>query len=126
MSCSACWRTRPLPRAACSAGTAVGEWTVKDIGLHLLDGDLTRLSAGRDRDSTGLLPTHVGAPVFAALLAAKNQRWLAAAAHLSDRVAWELLADATARIDQWKATADCARPPVSAGPAPSRCRPGLI
>lgn len=93
-----------------SATTAAGTWTVKDVALHLLDGDLTRLSAGRDHDATGLLPTHVPASEFAALLATKNQRWINAAQHLSGRVIRDLLADTTERISDWTANADLRAP----------------
>jgi len=35
-----------------AAPTEAGRWTVKDVALHLLDGDLGQLSMGRD----GILP----------------------------------------------------------------------
>jgi hypothetical protein len=37
-----------LRDAEWAAPTEAGRWTVKDVALHLLDGDLTQLSIGRD------------------------------------------------------------------------------
>jgi uncharacterized damage-inducible protein DinB len=36
-----------------AAPTEAGRWTVKDVALHLLDGDLVQLSMGRDGDPAG-------------------------------------------------------------------------
>lgn len=46
-----------LRDAEWAAPTEAGRWTVKDVALHLLDGDLTQLSIGRDGDPSGLLDT---------------------------------------------------------------------
>ena len=44
-----------LQDADWAAPTEAGRWTVKDVALHLLDGDLGQLSRGRDGDHAGLL-----------------------------------------------------------------------
>lgn len=83
-------------------------WTVKDVALHLLDGDLSRLSRGRDGDSTGVLPKAKGgdAATFAERLAVNNQRWIDATRQLSGRVIRDLLAYSSAQLDRWTADAD--------------------
>ncbi|WP_143194062.1 maleylpyruvate isomerase family mycothiol-dependent enzyme [Micromonospora sp. CB01531] len=85
-------------------------WTVKDIALHLLDGDLGRLSRERDADTTGLLPHGGPAATFAAALHEKNQRWLDAARQLSPRVTRDLLAYSTEQLQEWTAEADLLAP----------------
>ncbi len=85
-------------------------WTVKDVALHLLDGDLSRLSRGRDSDCTGVLPKGDNSPDFTEMLAAKNQRWIEAARHLSGRVIQDLLGHSTAALEEWTAGADLLRP----------------
>jgi uncharacterized protein (TIGR03083 family) len=90
-------------------GTAAGEWTVKHVALHLLDGDLHRLAIGRDHDLTGLLPADT-ADILAAGLHAKNQRWVEAANFLSGRLVIELLALTTDDVAEWTSHADPAAP----------------
>lgn len=99
-----------LPPQKWAAPTPAEGWTVKDVALHLLDGDLGRLSRDRDGDATGLLAIDATAETFAAALAAKNQRWLEAARQLSPRLIRDLLAFSTARVNEWSAEADLHAP----------------
>jgi hypothetical protein len=73
--------------------------------VHLLDDDLGWLSRGRDADATGYLDMsdHV---TFVRALAAKNQRWVDAAAGLSQRVVVDLLAWSGAEVDAYDASLD--------------------
>jgi Mycothiol maleylpyruvate isomerase N-terminal domain len=80
-----------LRDGAWAAPTEAGDWTVKDVALHLLDGDLTQLSIGRDGELSGLLDTGSDHREFVAALDAKNQRWVEAAHVLSPRVVTGLL-----------------------------------
>jgi uncharacterized protein (TIGR03083 family) len=95
-----------LPLAQWTASTPAEGWTVKDVALHLLDGDLGRLSRDRDGDATGLLPVSDDLGTFASLLADKNQRWLDGTRQLSPRVVRELLAFSTAQVSEWTTRAD--------------------
>jgi uncharacterized protein (TIGR03083 family) len=95
-----------LPPAGWTASTPAEGWTVKDVALHLLDGDLGRLSRGRDGDATGLLPVDDDLGSFAAALAVKNQRWLEATRQLSPRVVRDLLVFSTAQVEEWTTDAD--------------------
>jgi uncharacterized protein (TIGR03083 family) len=108
-----------------SAQTPAEGWTVKDVALHLLDGDLGRLSRGRDGDATGLLPTNADAASFAVALAAKNQRWIEATRQLSSRVIRELLRYSTAQIETWTAGADLLAP-ATVSWASDRSVPGWL
>jgi uncharacterized protein (TIGR03083 family) len=93
-----------------TAPTPAAGWTVKDIALHLLDGDLGRLSRERDGDTTGLLPHDLPMSVFAAALNEKNERWLHATRQLSPRVIRDLLAYSTRQVREWTADADLLAP----------------
>jgi hypothetical protein len=83
---------------------------VKDLVLHLVDGDLTRLSAARDGDPTGLLPMTASDAEFGLLLAMKNEQWLVATRHLSSRVACDLLASSTEQVVAWTSRSDLRAP----------------
>ena len=93
-----------------AAASPAPGWTVKDVALHLLDGDLSRLSRGRDEDVTGVLPKGADSAAFAAMLTVKNQRWIEATRHLSGRVIQDLLAHSTTQLDGWTATANLLSP----------------
>lgn len=111
-----------LPGERWSSATSAGAWLVKDVALHLIDGDLTRLSAERDADRTGLLPDAGSGAEFAELLAAKNERWLHATRYLSARTTRELLTFSTAQVAAWTRVADLRAPKrvtwASAEPVP--------
>lgn len=99
-----------LPASDWTRATPAEGWSVKDLALHLLDGDLGRLSRDRDGDTTGLLPVDVDGSAFAEALAAKNQRWIAAARQLSPRVIQELLLLSTGLVHEWTSSADLFAP----------------
>jgi uncharacterized protein (TIGR03083 family) len=99
-----------LPGEAWAVETPAVGWTVKDVALHLLEGDLGRLSRNRDGDATGLIPVDVDAATFVSALAAKNQRWIDAARQLSPRVVRELLAYSTRQVSEWTVHADLRAP----------------
>lgn len=90
-----------LSPAQWSAPTPAEGWTVKDVALHLVDGDLGRLSRDRDGDVTGLLPQSDDLASFATALAAKNQRWLDGTRQLSPRIIRDLLNYSTAQVNEW-------------------------
>jgi uncharacterized protein (TIGR03083 family) len=95
-----------LRDAEWAASTEAGRWTVKDVALHLLDGDLTQLSIGRDGELSGLLDTGGDYRQFVAALDAKNQRWVEAAHVLSPRVLTGLLRWSGEQVGQYYATVD--------------------
>lgn len=66
---------------------AVGTWTVKDVGAHLLDTSLRRLSAQRDRYS----PPFAAAQDLAAFINETNAQWVSAARRLSPPILVEML-----------------------------------
>lgn len=72
--------------------TRCGNWSVKDLALHLLDDDLGWLSRGRDADTTSLIPLSDDFREFVAELDQKNQTWIEAAGGLSQRLVTDLLA----------------------------------
>ena len=92
-----------------AAASAAEGWSVKDIALHLLDGDLGRLSRGRDRDVTSELRVE-GSSSLAGALAEKNDRWIQAARQFSPRVVRDLLVHSKAQIETWTAHADIFEP----------------
>lgn len=98
-----------LPLKRWAAASAAEGWMVKDIALHLLDGDLGRLSRDRDSDLTGVL--HVeDSDSLADALAVSNDRWIQATRRLSPRVILDLLVHSTSQIDEWTAQADIFEP----------------
>ena len=99
-----------LRDAEWAAPTEAGRWTVKDVALHLLDGDLSQLSIGRDEDPSGLLDDGGGYRRFVAALDAKNQRWVEAARGLSPRVVTGLLRWSGEQVGQYYATVDLTGP----------------
>ena len=93
-----------------AAPTEAGNWTVKDVALHLLDGNLGQLSMGRDEDASGLLDDSGDYRQFVAALDAKNQRWVEAARGLSPRVVTSLLRWSGEQVVQYYATVNLAGP----------------
>jgi uncharacterized protein (TIGR03083 family) len=93
-----------------AAPTEAGRWSVKDVALHLLDGDLTQLSIGRDGELAWLLDTGGDYRAFVAALDAKNQRWVEAAHGLSPRVLTDLLRWSGEHVGWYYATVDLAGP----------------
>jgi uncharacterized protein (TIGR03083 family) len=82
---------RGLSRADWDRPTACALWSVRDIAAHLLDDDLRRLSAQRDRQP---LPAAEPIEDHASLVAFVNRlngEWVAAARRLSPRIITDLL-----------------------------------
>ena len=74
-----------------SRPTACSLWSVKDIAAHLLDGNLRRLSFGRDGQSTtpdAVISSHTD---LVGYLNRLNAEWTAAARRISPRVLIDLL-----------------------------------
>lgn len=74
-----------------NAATAASEWTVKDVVLHLLGGELSWLARNRDKEISGLVPTGSGHAGFVRGLDQHNQRWVDAGRMLSPRLIIDLL-----------------------------------
>ena len=83
--------------------SAAPDWSVKDLALHLLDDDLGLLSRNRDGDTAGLLDAD-DHESFVRALAAKNQRWIDGARHLSPRLIIDLLKWAGREVDAYYST----------------------
>jgi uncharacterized protein (TIGR03083 family) len=71
--------------------TACALWSVKDIAAHLLDGNVRRLSFGRDGLTATAEPAISGHAELVGYLNRLNAEWTAAARRLSPRVLIELL-----------------------------------
>jgi uncharacterized protein (TIGR03083 family) len=95
-----------LPDAEWAAPTEAGHWSVQDVALHLLDGDLGQLSRGRDGHLAGLLDTGGDYREFVAALDAKNQQWVEVARGLSPRVVTGLLRWSGAQVGSYYNTVD--------------------
>jgi uncharacterized protein (TIGR03083 family) len=105
--------------------TVCAGWSVKDIAAHLLADDLGRLSRGRDRYSGGGF-TWTGHGDFAAQLLDYindvNERWVASARRLSQRILIDLLRWSGEQTQAYFASLDmfAIGEPVSwAGPEPA-------
>jgi uncharacterized protein (TIGR03083 family) len=82
---------RGLEDADWEKPTVAGEWRVRDVAAHLLDGDLRRLSAGRDAHQPPLdAPVSSFADVVR-LIDGQNAGGVAYARRLSPRVITDLL-----------------------------------
>jgi uncharacterized protein (TIGR03083 family) len=73
------------------APTAAGEWRVRDVVAHLLDGDLRRLSYHRDRLPQPELATLRTYDDVLGYLNGLNGTWVAAAARISPRLLTQLV-----------------------------------
>ena len=71
-----------------AAPTTCEGWSVKDVALHLLDGDVGVLSSKRDVDESGYLPSDQN---LVAALNRKNQAWVQSTRQLSGRVIIDLI-----------------------------------
>jgi uncharacterized protein (TIGR03083 family) len=90
--------------------TEAGHWWVRDVALHLLDDDLGWLSRSRDGDTSGLLPTGGDYRDFVRSLDAKNERWVAGAAGLSQQVVVDLLRWTGGQVDAYFSSIDLEGP----------------
>jgi hypothetical protein len=93
-----------------AAPTAVPSWSVKDIALHLLDVDLSRVARDRDHYRAGLIPGPAGHGAFVRRLGERNQRWLDGTRVLSPRQVTGLLRWAGEQFDAHLATVELAAP----------------
>jgi len=97
---------RGLGAADWSKDTVCRGWAVRDIAAHLLDGDLRRLSFGRD-GHTAPGPGRVdGFADLVAFLNELNADWVRAARRLSPRVLTELLDVAGAEVARYVSSLD--------------------
>ncbi len=92
---------RTLSPAEWDQPTAAPGWTVKDLGLHVLDDDLGWLSRERDGDRAGQLDPSGPYRDFVRALAEKNQRFVDALGGLSSRVLCDLLVWAGSQMDEY-------------------------
>ncbi len=68
--------------------TTCAGWTVKDVALHLLGGEIGQLSRGRDNDTSSILPP---GPDLVSRINAHNQLWVEASRGMSPRLICDLL-----------------------------------
>ena len=87
-----------------AAPTICAGWSVKDVCLHMLDGDLGWLSRGRDNDRSGLLAIGDDYRMFVDALNAKNELWVRGARGLSHRVIRDLLRVTGTQVDEYHST----------------------
>jgi uncharacterized protein (TIGR03083 family) len=80
--------------------TAAGQWTVKDVALHILGGDLGNLARRRDNHSipSGPLDTYADLVAFINRI---NQQWVEASRRLSTRLLIDLLDHAGRQADEY-------------------------
>jgi uncharacterized protein (TIGR03083 family) len=103
------------------APTTAGQWTVKDVALHLLGGDLGNLSRRRDHHSppTGPIADWNDLVAFINRI---NQSWVTASQRLSTQVLRDLLNHSGRQADEYFLSLDpfALGTPVSwAGPDPA-------
>lgn len=99
-----------LGDAQWAAPTAAPQWLVKDIALHLLDGDLSWLARNRDHNPAGNVPVPSGHEEFVRRMAERNQRWVDGTRTLSPRLITGLLQWSGEQFDAYLGTVDLARP----------------
>jgi hypothetical protein len=97
-----------LSDAQWAAPSAAPRWSVKDIALHLLDVDLSRLAHDRDQDQTGIIPVPSDHKQFVCGLAQRNQRWVDGTRILSPRLITGLLRWSGEQLDAYLGTVDLA------------------
>ncbi len=96
--------------------TVCAGWSVKDVALHLLGGDLTNLSRRRDGFRG---PAAVAGETVVSLVNRLNDEWLRAARRLSTSVVQELLAAMETPLFEYFAGLD----PLALGPRVSWAGP---
>ena len=79
---------RQLSEQEWSLATPCEGWTVKDVALHLLGGEIGQLSRGRDKDTSYTLPP---GPDFVSRINAHNAIWLEASRRMSPHLICDLL-----------------------------------
>jgi len=101
--------------------TAAKKWSVKDVSLHLLGGDIGNLSRRRDSFTPPGKPIS-GWEELVAYINQLNESWVVAARRMSPRVLCDLLAFTGPRMEEYFASLDpfALGEPVSwAGPQPA-------
>lgn len=93
-----------LNGAQWDAVTAAPAWTVKDVVLHLLGGELSWLARNRDGERAGVVPMDAGHSEFVRGLDLHNQRWVDAARMLSPRLIIDLLQWSGEQLDECLST----------------------
>ena len=88
-----------LSGAQWATPTAAPQWAVKDIALHLLDVDLSRLAHDRDHDQSAIIAVPSDHEEFVQELAQRNQRWVDGTRTLSPRLITGLLAWSGEQLD---------------------------
>lgn len=113
-----------LDETGWDAPTSAGEWRVRDVVAHLIDGDLRRLSIQRDRHAMPDAPTIEGYADLVRYLNELNGTWITAARRLSRQVLLDLIEESTTQLaDLMEATdldAPALFPVVWAGESVSR------
>src|ERR1700753_355185 len=85
--------------------TTAGQWTVKDVALHILGGDLGNLARRRDHHSipSGSLDNYSDLVAFINHI---NQQWVEASRRLSTRLIIDLLDHAGRQADAYFVSLD--------------------
>jgi uncharacterized protein (TIGR03083 family) len=92
---------------AWSRQTSAGEWLVRDVVAHLLDGDLRRLSSSRDAHPPPPPERPItGADDLLTYLDTLNAEWVRAARRLSPRMLTHLLDTTTQQLAELMEAAD--------------------
>jgi len=99
-----------LGEAQWAAPTAAPQWSVKDITLHLLEGDLSWLARNRDGDRAGTIPVSSGRKDFVRALDRSNQRWVEGTRSLSPPLITGLLRWSGEQLDAYLGTLDLLSP----------------
>ncbi len=97
---------RGLQPADWDLPTVAGQWRVRDVALHLLDGNLRSVSMLRDGHFAGPGPASATPADVVAYLNQLNQRWVAATQRLSPAVVMDLLAHSGPPYYAYLATLD--------------------
>ena len=97
-----------LSDAQWAAATAAPRWSVKDIALHLVDGDLSWLARNRDHNRTGNIPAPSGHEEF--VRGQPNQRWVDGTRTLSPQLITGLMQWSGDQLDAYLGTVDLACP----------------
>lgn len=71
--------------------TTAPRWSVKDVSLHLLGGELSWLARNRDRERAGIISESLGHEEFVRRLDRHNQAWVDGSRTLSPRLIIDLL-----------------------------------
>lgn len=90
--------------------TAAPQWTVKDVTLHLLGGELSWLARNRDRETAGIVPPSSSHDEFVRRMDRHNQMWVDGSQALSPRLIIGLLHWSGEQFDGCLRTVDLCQP----------------